>query len=250
MKQQFDSRLEFIAYIFHHSLFEYDRSYHSGYLDEENLIWKDTQIETIYNADQTLRAFLKKILENACTSGLIGIGIKLLPQVVNHELGFAKTVEYDRQESDITEYGDRILISEFLTEELISELQKLDELNSLSLENVSSKMRFELSMDEINKLSIFDSLQSQWCDAFELSIYDELEEILIDGLEKVKAKHRIMEEPLCITNDGVFYVGEEAEKAMFGKEFFRIRLNEDDMAELNQDCAISFVHEPILDYLL
>lgn len=249
VKQQFDTRLEFIIYVFHHSLFEYDRSYHSGYLDEEYLIWKDPKIETIYNADETLKTFLKNLLENASTSGLVGIGIQLLPQVINHKLGFTKTVEYDREEYHITEYGDRILISEFLTEELISELQKLEELSSLSLENVDSKMRFELSMYEINQLSIFDSLQSQWCDAFELPIFDKLEKILFDGLEKVKAKHRITEEPLFITNDGIFHIGEEAEKGLFEKEFFRIELNEDDMSELSRDSAISFVHEPILDVL-
>jgi len=103
--------------------------------------------------------------------------------------------------------------------------------------------------DETNKLSIFNSLQSQWRDVFELPIFDELEEVLFDGLEKVKAKHRITEEPLFITSDGIFHIGEKAEKGLFEKEFFRIELNEDDISELSQDSAISFVHEPILDVL-
>ena len=114
-------------------------------------------------------------------------------------------------------------------------------------QTLSSSLLGSSGGDEINKLSIFDSLQSQWCDAFELPIFDKLEEILFDGLEKVKAKHRITEEPLFITNDGIFHIGEEAEKGLFEKEFFRIELNEDDMSELSRDSAISFVHEPILD---
>lgn len=71
--------------------------------------------------------------------------------------------------------------------------------------------------------------KSQWRDAFELPIFDELEEVLFDGLEKVKAKHRITEEPLFITSDGIFHIGEKAKKGMFEKEFFPIALNEDEM---------------------
>tara|TARA_Y100001954_G_scaffold85876_1_gene94186 strand:- start:1546 stop:2163 length:618 start_codon:yes stop_codon:yes gene_type:complete len=197
-------------------------TYHNG--EEEKIEWKNPDIKNIVEANEELNNYIKEILHFAIsfaddTGGNYGLNTT----IKNNKFGFSIWSGYTNDMIDGFEpegYADSHV---FYTDDFINKLKSITPLRSITKDNLSKYINFEVSEGTTHYLKIFDSLNNSWIDIINEPIGDEISSLIHDLFATIytKDEFNVINDRIYFSHDVISYFTEE-QTIIQGGEFISL----------------------------
>ncbi len=250
MKNQFDSILELIVYVFKNELFklsiepcygEFDKSYH----------WENEKLKRIIYSDPNLMDIFDNIADFLLNENLIELFPKsiLHPKLIEGSIGFYvesfyAEMHWDGEDEHVGRSGEAD-IKEVFNESLIGRLQKFDILKDINSNNIDKFLKFEYNTEEYF-IEIFDQNKNQFENFESTEKGSEIAELI--SSEIINSKYSD-EDRYVITENSIKF--STYEDFIFCEPYSRqigFGIDNENIDLLDKPHKILFEHEPIENY--